>query len=59
SEQVINLPRVYWSDRIPAILLAVLIVIFGIQPNWLTRLTEPTTNAMMSAQNQVVNVSFK
>ncbi|MEM7715692.1 MAG: proton-conducting transporter membrane subunit, partial [Cyanobacteria bacterium P01_A01_bin.68] len=59
SEQVINLPRVYWSDRIPAIVLAVLIVIFGIQPNWLARWTEPTTNGMMSVQNPVVNVSFK
>ncbi len=58
SEQVTNLPRVYWSDRMPAIVLAVLIVIFGIQPNWLARWTEPTTNAMMSGQNQVVNVSF-
>ncbi len=58
SEQVTNLPRVYWSDRMPAIVLAVLIVIFGIQPNWLSRWTEPTTNAMMSGQNQIVNVSF-
>jgi len=58
SEQVTNLPRVYWSDRMPAIVLAVLIVIFGIQPNWLARWTEPTTNVMMSGQNQIVNVSF-
>ena len=58
SEQVTNLPRVYWSDRMPAIVLAILIVIFGIQPNWLARWTEPTTNAMMSGQNPIVNVSF-
>ena len=58
SEQVINLPRVYWSDRIPAIVLAVLIVIFGIQPNWLVRWTEPTTNAMVNPQNSIVKVSF-
>ncbi len=58
SEQVTNLPRVYWSDRIPAIVLAVLIIIFGIQPNWLARWTEPTTNAMMSVPNQIVNVSL-
>ncbi|MEO1432204.1 MAG: NADH-quinone oxidoreductase subunit M [Cyanobacteria bacterium J06633_8] len=58
SEQVTNLPRVYWADRMPAIVLAVLIVIFGIQPNWLARWTEPTTNAMMSVQNPIVKVSF-
>jgi NAD(P)H-quinone oxidoreductase subunit 4 len=56
SEQVTNLPRVYWSDRIPAFLLAVLIVIFGIQPAWLIRWTEPTTTAMISAQSVVANV---
>ncbi|MEM9922193.1 MAG: NADH-quinone oxidoreductase subunit M [Cyanobacteria bacterium P01_D01_bin.50] len=58
SEQVTNLPRVYWSDRIPAIVLAVLIVIFGIQPNWLARWTEPTTNEIMNTQNPIVSVSF-
>ncbi|MCJ8283334.1 MAG: NADH-quinone oxidoreductase subunit M [Rivularia sp. ALOHA_DT_140] len=58
SEQVINLPRVYWSDRIPAIILAVLIVIFGIQPNWLSRWTEPTTNAMMNTHSVANVVSF-
>lgn len=58
SEQVTNLPRVYWSDRIPAIVLAGLIVIFGIQPNWLVRWTETTINTMMSVQNPIVKVSF-
>lgn len=46
SEQVINLPRVQWSDRYPAIVLALLIVWFGIQPSWLVRWSEPTTTAM-------------
>ncbi|MGB3651143.1 MAG: NADH-quinone oxidoreductase subunit M, partial [Rivularia sp. (in: cyanobacteria)] len=59
SEQVTNLHHVYWSERIPAIVIAVLIVIFGIQPNWIARLTEPTTNAMIiNMQNPIVNVSF-
>ncbi|MBD2528188.1 NADH-quinone oxidoreductase subunit M [Nostoc flagelliforme FACHB-838] len=58
SAQVINLPRVYWSDRIPAAILAVLIVIFGIQPGWLVRWTEPTVTAMVNTQNVVATVSF-
>jgi NAD(P)H-quinone oxidoreductase subunit 4 len=57
SEKATNLPRVYWSDRIPAFLLAVIIVIFGIQPAWLIRWTEPTTTAMISTQNVVANVA--
>ncbi|BAZ28277.1 proton-translocating NADH-quinone oxidoreductase, chain M [Cylindrospermum sp. NIES-4074] len=58
SAQVINLPRVYWSDRTPAFILAVLIVIFGIQPAWLVHWTEPTITAMVSTQNVVATVSL-
>ncbi|WP_375512114.1 NADH-quinone oxidoreductase subunit M [uncultured Nostoc sp.] len=58
SAQVTNLPRVYWSDRGPAAILAVLIVIFGIQPGWLVRWTEPTITAMVNSQNVVVAVSL-
>ncbi|MHC5596126.1 MAG: NADH-quinone oxidoreductase subunit M [Nostoc sp.] len=58
SAQVTNLPRVYWSDRIPAAILAVLIVIFGIQPGWLVRWTEPTITAMVNTQNVVATVSL-
>ncbi|MFQ4146915.1 NADH-quinone oxidoreductase subunit M [Chlorogloeopsis sp. ULAP02] len=57
SAQVVNLPRVYWSDRAPAIVLAVLIVVFGIQPNWLIRWTEATTTAIVNTQSVVANVS--
>ncbi|MEH2084657.1 MAG: NADH-quinone oxidoreductase subunit M [Nostoc sp.] len=58
SAPVTNLPRVYWSDRIPAAILAVLIVIFGIQPGWLVRWTEPTITAMVNTQNVVATVSL-
>ncbi len=53
SAQVLDLPRVYWSDRMPAVILAVLIVIFGIQPNWLVRWSETTTTAMVKTTNVV------
>ncbi|MBH8562756.1 NADH-quinone oxidoreductase subunit M [Nostoc sp. CENA67] len=58
SAQVTNLPRVYWSDRLPSVILAVLIVIFGIQPNWLIRWTEPTITAMSSVQHVVATVAL-
>ncbi|KYC39440.1 NAD(P)H-quinone oxidoreductase subunit D4 [Scytonema hofmannii PCC 7110] len=48
SPQVSNLPRVSWAERAPAVVLAVLIVIYGIQPNWLARWTESTIAAMMA-----------
>jgi NAD(P)H-quinone oxidoreductase subunit 4 len=58
SAQVTNLPRVYWSDRAPSVVLAVLIVIFGIQPTWLSRWTEPTITAMVNTQNVIATVSL-
>lgn len=58
SAQVVNLPRVSWGDRIPAVVLAVLIVIFGIQPNWLVRWTEPTMTTMVNIPTPVATVSF-
>lgn len=58
SAQVTNLPRVYASDRAPAFILALLIVIFGIQPSWLVHWTEPTITAMVNVQNVVATVSL-
>lgn len=47
STRVLDLPKVVWKERIPALLLAILIVLFGIQPGWLTHLSETTTAAMV------------
>ncbi|AFZ45640.1 NADH dehydrogenase subunit M [Halothece sp. PCC 7418] len=41
-----NLPAVPWSDRIPAVVLAVLIVVLGLQPSWLVRWSETETAAL-------------
>ncbi|MGQ4648101.1 NADH-quinone oxidoreductase subunit M [Lyngbya aestuarii] len=53
STAVINLPPVKWGERIPAIVLAILIVILGIQPQWLTVLSETTTAAMVTTPKSV------
>ncbi len=37
SDVVTNLPPVQWGDRVPALILTVLLVVFGLQPNWLVR----------------------
>ena len=60
SETVINLPPAKWSDRIPAIILAVMIVVLGVQPNWVVRWTETEANSMSMSKttvSQVVNKS--
>lgn len=42
----ICLARVSWRDRIPGLVLAGLILVFGVQPNWLARWSEPTSIAL-------------
>ncbi|MBD2042420.1 NADH-quinone oxidoreductase subunit M [Microcoleus sp. FACHB-672] len=48
SQRVINLPQVRWSDRTPAIILTVVIVVLGMQPSWMVRWSEATTTAMLN-----------
>jgi len=47
-DQFANLPQVPWSERAPGFVLAVLIVILGLQPGWVVRCTETTTTAMLT-----------
>lgn len=42
-------PKVNWAERIPALVLTALIIVLGVQPNWLVRWSEPTTTAMVAA----------
>lgn len=53
SEQVTNLPPVQWSDRIPAIVLAILIVVLGVQPSWMVRWSEATTTATINRSSAI------
>ncbi|MEX0269484.1 NADH-quinone oxidoreductase subunit M [Leptolyngbyaceae cyanobacterium UHCC 1019] len=48
-DQFANLPRVYWSERLPAFALALLIVVLGLQPNWLVYWSETTTALLAPA----------
>jgi len=47
-----NLPTVPWSDRIPAIVLAVLIITLGLQPHWLVRWSETQTAALSNFRQE-------
>jgi len=48
STRVLNLPKVVWKELTPALILAILIVVLGIQPGWLVGLSEATTAAMVT-----------
>ncbi|MGQ9872217.1 NADH-quinone oxidoreductase subunit M [Leptodesmis sp.] len=55
-EQFANLPKVEWSDRVPAFILAMLIVLLGVQPNWMVQWSETTTTALLSPNSAVATV---
>ncbi|MCG8364402.1 MAG: NADH-quinone oxidoreductase subunit M [Pseudanabaenales cyanobacterium] len=42
-------PKVNWREKTPALILTALICFLGIQPDWLTRWSEPATTAMVAA----------
>ncbi|HEY9625157.1 MAG TPA: NADH-quinone oxidoreductase subunit M [Crinalium sp.] len=46
TERLANLPPVYWRDRIPSIIVTLLVICFGIQPAWMTRWIESTTTVL-------------
>ncbi|HAJ64721.1 MAG TPA: NADH-quinone oxidoreductase subunit M [Cyanobacteria bacterium UBA8543] len=56
-------PKVLWTEKAPALVLAVLIFFLGIQPTWLVRWTETTTTAMIAAisakNNQQVALHYQ
>jgi NAD(P)H-quinone oxidoreductase subunit 4 len=56
SENVTNLPPVQWADRTPAIVLAVLIVLLGLQPSWMVRWSDATTNGMTIPSNAIARI---
>jgi NAD(P)H-quinone oxidoreductase subunit 4 len=47
------LPVVLWRDRIPGIVLAVAIVAFGLQPNWIAYWSETTTAAIVNVTTKI------
>ncbi|NER37965.1 MAG: NADH-quinone oxidoreductase subunit M [Oscillatoria sp. SIO1A7] len=48
SEKVTSLPPVQWSDRIPALVLTVLIFALGLQPSWMVRWSEIQTQSLVA-----------
>ncbi|MEH2221423.1 MAG: NADH-quinone oxidoreductase subunit M [Nostoc sp.] len=42
-------PKVFWSEKIPALILAAFIIFLGVQPTWLVRWSESTTTTMVAA----------
>jgi NAD(P)H-quinone oxidoreductase subunit 4 len=56
SERAMNLPKVDWSDRIPALVLGLLIIALGIQPSWISQWSEPTLTALVNPTPAIAKV---
>jgi NAD(P)H-quinone oxidoreductase subunit 4 len=56
SEKVLDLPQVQWSERIPAAILTVIIILFGIVPSWLGRWTEASTTSVINPQPAIAKI---
>ncbi len=52
-----DLPEVRWSERAPGFVLAVLIVLFGLQPNWMAHWSEATAVAKANELPQIALVA--
>jgi len=57
-------PRVLWNEKVPALILAFLIIFLGVQPTWLVRWSETTTTAMVAAvptieKNVIAEIALK
>ena len=50
DNQLSYYPKVVWAEKIPALVLTVTIFFLGVQPNWLLRWIEPTTNFLAASQ---------
>lgn len=55
SDLVVSLPQVRWGDRIPSLVLAVIILIMGVQPGVILALSEKTAIAMVANVPAQVN----
>ena len=51
-------PSISSSEAIPAFVLTAIILFLGIQPNWLVRWTEPTTNLLAVNVNQTEQLAM-
>jgi NAD(P)H-quinone oxidoreductase subunit 4 len=45
-DSLAQLPRVRWQDRMPSMVVTLVIIVLGLQPNWMVRWSEATTTAL-------------
>ena len=54
-EQLAHIPRVQWSEHIPAFVLIVMIFALGIQPHWMVRWSEAQITSLVTGDWELVS----
>jgi NAD(P)H-quinone oxidoreductase subunit 4 len=58
TPELAKLPKVLWRERFPAMILALLIFVLGIQPHWLTLWSEPQAALLLTGQSDAIAENF-
>jgi NAD(P)H-quinone oxidoreductase subunit 4 len=56
TPELSNLPRIIWKERLPAVVLAILIIVLGIQPQWLARWSEPQAGILLTGSSDLASL---
>ena len=57
TPELSQIPKVLWTERLPAFILAILIVVLGIQPSWMVRWSEPQAALLLTGESQLEAVA--
>jgi NAD(P)H-quinone oxidoreductase subunit 4 len=55
TPELANLPKVLWAERLPALLLAMLIIIFGLQPSLMIHWSEAEPTMILYGHQQAID----
>ncbi|WP_119260999.1 NADH-quinone oxidoreductase subunit M [cyanobacterium endosymbiont of Rhopalodia gibberula] len=56
TPELAQLPRVLWSERIPAFILSLCIVVLGLQPSWMVRWNETQVGVLLTEKPDIAVV---
>jgi NAD(P)H-quinone oxidoreductase subunit 4 len=58
TPELSRIPRSTWTERYPAFVLALLIIILGLQPGWIVRWSEPQAAVLLTGNRDVSMSGF-
>jgi NAD(P)H-quinone oxidoreductase subunit 4 len=58
TAELAQIPQVLWSERIPALILSLLIIALGLQPNWVVYWSQNEASMILYGEGQVLNTDM-